>query len=226
MWEKRSHILAPLNGLARSKKKNNWQWTEVEQAAFDEAKAMLAQELILYYPDFSKPFVIHSDVSDLQLGAIISQDGKPLAYYTRKLNSGRKKYIVGELELLGIVEGLKAFENILRGLTIIVYTDHLNLLYANNALQRIVWWHLIVEEFVPKEIQHFAGEDNAVADCLSRMQMEPSDFDLIEAEAPKPMLEYCNMLHNMDQLNTLKDTLKETIDKAQFPRAPKLINKA
>ena len=97
MWEKRSHILAPLNDLAGSKKKKDWQWTEVEQAAFGEAKAMLAQEAILNYPYFSKPFVIHSDASDLQLDAVISQDGIPLAYYTRrKLNSTQKNYIVGE----------------------------------------------------------------------------------------------------------------------------------
>ena len=70
MWEKRSHILAPLNDLASSKKKKDWHWTEVEQAAFDEVKPMLAQKTILNYPDLSKPFVIHSDASDLQLGAV------------------------------------------------------------------------------------------------------------------------------------------------------------
>ena len=85
---------------------------------------------------------------------------------------------------------------------------------------------MIVEEFAPKEIRHIAGEDNAVADCLSRMEIEPRDFDLIETEALKPMLEYCNMLQSMEQLNTLKDSLKETIDKAQFPQAPKLISEA
>ena len=53
---------------------------------------MLAQEGILDYPDFSKSFVIRSDVSDVQLGAMISQDGKPLAYYTRKQNSAQKNY--------------------------------------------------------------------------------------------------------------------------------------
>ena len=70
-WEKRSHILAPLNDLAGSKKKKDQRWTEVEQAAFGKAKAMLAQEAILNYTDFDKSFVIHSDANDLQLGAVI-----------------------------------------------------------------------------------------------------------------------------------------------------------
>jgi len=42
-------------------------------------------------------------------------------------------YTVGEKELLDIIEGLKAFENILQGQDIIVHTNHLNLLYAKNA---------------------------------------------------------------------------------------------
>ena len=75
MWEKRSHILAPLNDLVGSKKKKDWLWTEVEQAAFDEAKAILAQEAILNFPDFSKSFVIHSDANDLQLGALFHKMG-------------------------------------------------------------------------------------------------------------------------------------------------------
>ena len=100
---------------------------------------MLAQEAILsYYPDFSKSFVMYSDASDLKLEAGIPQDGKPPAYYTRKLNSAQKNCTVGEKELLGIEEGLKALKNLLREIKITVYTDHLNLLYAKNASQRMV----------------------------------------------------------------------------------------
>ena len=69
--EKRSRILAPLYDLASSKKNKNWRWIEVEQAAFDDAKVILAQEAILNYLDFSKPFVIYSDASEFQLGAIL-----------------------------------------------------------------------------------------------------------------------------------------------------------
>ena len=115
MWPRRSHILAPLNDLAGLRNIKPWKWTDIAQQAFLAAKTMLIKEAMLNYPDFTKPFHIHSDASDLQLGAVISQNGKPLAYYTRKLNSAQQNYTVGEKELLGIVEGLKAFENILRG---------------------------------------------------------------------------------------------------------------
>ena len=95
------------------------------------------------------------------------------------MNSAQKNYTIGEKKLLGIVEGLITFENILRGQEIIVHTDHLNLLYAENASQRMVRWRLIVEEFSPKEICHIAGEKNCVADGLYRLDMDESNFDTI-----------------------------------------------
>ena len=53
------------------------------------------------------------------------QDGKPLGYYTRKLNKSQRNYTVGEKELLSVFEGLKAFDGVVRGTKIIVHTDHL-----------------------------------------------------------------------------------------------------
>ena len=49
---------------------------------------------MLTYPDFSKPFHIYTDASDTQLGAVITQDEKPIAFYSRKLNSAQKRYTV------------------------------------------------------------------------------------------------------------------------------------
>ena len=58
------------------------------------------------------------------------------------------------------------------------------------------------------------------------MEMEHQDFDLIETEALKLMLKYCNMLHKIEQVNILKKSLKETIEEASFSRALKLIDQA
>ena len=136
--------------------------------AFDKAKAMLAKEVILSYADINKSFVIvHSNTSDLQLCAVISQYGnKPMTYYIGKLNSAQKNYTVGRKEILRILERLNAFDNILICIKTIVFSDHLNLLYAKNASRKMVRWRLIAEEFAPKEIRHTTGGDNAVDDCL------------------------------------------------------------
>ena len=75
------------------------------------------------------PFEIHTDASKLQLGAVISQKGKPIAFYSRKMNSAQHNYITTEKELLSIVEILKEFCNIILGHQITVYTDHKNRTY-------------------------------------------------------------------------------------------------
>ena len=107
MWIKRSHVLAPLAGLTSTNSK--WQWGPKQDAAFNMAKKIIAREVMLAYPDFNKPFVIHTDASHYQLGAVISQDGKPIAFYSRKLNPAQTRYTTTERELLSIVETLKEY---------------------------------------------------------------------------------------------------------------------
>ena len=72
---------------------------------------------------------MHTDSSALQLGAVISQDDKPIAFYSRKLNSAQNYYTTTECKLLSIVETLKEVKNILLGKQIKVYTNHKNLTY-------------------------------------------------------------------------------------------------
>ena len=59
---------------------------------------MPKKEELLAFPDFEKPFHLYTDASDQQLGATVVQDGKPLGFYTRKLNPAQKNYTVGERE--------------------------------------------------------------------------------------------------------------------------------
>ena len=92
-------------------------------------KALIAKETMVTFPDFSQEFEIHTDASKLQLGACISQGGRPVAFYSRKLNPAQTRYTTTERELLSIVETLKEFRNILLGQKIKVHTDHENLTY-------------------------------------------------------------------------------------------------
>jgi hypothetical protein len=100
---------------------------------------------MLTIPYFSKPFHIYTDASDTQLGAAITQDEKPIAFYSRKLNSAQKIYTTGEQEFLSIVETLREFRNILLGYKIIVHIDHKRITYAKSTSDRVMHWRLLIE---------------------------------------------------------------------------------
>jgi hypothetical protein len=108
-----------------------FQWTDVKQQAFDKIKAIVCGEVLLSYPDFKKPFHIYTDASYYELGAVISQDNHPIAFYSCKLQLAQIRYTTTEGELLSIIEMLKEFRKILLGQQIVVHTDHQNLTHKN-----------------------------------------------------------------------------------------------
>ena len=63
----------------------------------------------------NKPFEIYTNASDYQLGAAIIQDKRPIAYWSRSLQSNQLKYTTTENELLAIILCLKEYECILHG---------------------------------------------------------------------------------------------------------------
>ena len=74
---------------------------------------MIESEVLLIYPYFNAPFEIHTGASKLKIGAVVSQKGKPIAFYSQKMNNAQQNYITTEKELLYIVASLKKFRNIL-----------------------------------------------------------------------------------------------------------------
>ena len=57
---------------------------------------MIKSETELAFPDWNEPFHLYPDASDIQLGATLVQKGKPLGFYTRKMNAAQLNYTVGE----------------------------------------------------------------------------------------------------------------------------------
>jgi transposase InsO family protein len=172
LYPKRSHTLAPLHELTAIKNHSQFKWLDKHQKAFDAMKAIMAKDAFIRYPDHNKPFHIFTDASDLQLGSVIMQDDKPVAFYSRKLNMAQRNYTTMEKELLSIVETLKEYRTMLYGCKELhVHTDHKNLTYANLNTQRVIRWRLYIEEFHP--IFHYIkGQDNSLADALSRLPRE------------------------------------------------------
>ena len=222
MWRLRAHLLTPLSALTG--KKSIFTWGEEQQTAFEQIKLQICASVTLSYPDFQQPFVIFTDASTFQLGGVITQKGKPLAFFSRKLNSAQRRYTIMEQELLSIVEILREYRNILLGHKIVIYTDHKNLSCDNFQSARVQRWRLIIEEFGP-EIKYVKGEHNIVADALSRHPMEAQTelqeenfLQDIDKEQDYPMSyevielfqEECPKLKNQEfRKNMTKETFKK-----------------
>jgi len=160
-------------------------------------KSILSREVLLSYPDFNETFHIHTNASHKQLGSVISQKGKPIAFYSRKLNTAQTRYTTTERELLSIVETLKTFRTILLGQKLVVHTDDKNLTYTKQNTERVMRWHLLIEEYGP-ELVYIKGANNHVAGALSRLET---------TDETKPLSEM-----NQQELAEVF-----AIDKADFP---------
>ncbi len=90
-------------------KEKPWWWESIHQQAFDNVKANIAKEVVLAYPDFTKPFEIYTDASTMQLGSVITQCNRPIVFFGRKLSVTQTKYSVTKIKLLAIFETLKEF---------------------------------------------------------------------------------------------------------------------
>lgn len=134
---------------------------------------MIAEEVMLAFPENGDLFEIWTDSSDIAISGGIRQNNKWLGFFSKKLTETQTKYPITDRELLAIVEVLKAFRHMLLGQKITVYTDHQNLTYANtkHSSDRVLRQRLVLEEY-GVNITYIKGAKNKLADALSRLPFE------------------------------------------------------
>lgn len=98
-----SQIMRLLTDLCSSKRL--FTWTEIHTKALEE----IDRTYLLTFPNFSKSFEIFTDISDLQIRAVIMQENQPIVFFSHKMTSSQLNYIVMEKELLLIVEILQEY---------------------------------------------------------------------------------------------------------------------
>jgi len=105
------------------------------------------------------------------VGGVLSQNGKPITFISKTLNSTERNYATNEKELYAIVWALKTLRNYLYGVAKLeIHTDHQPLTFAisaRNPNAKMKRWHAFIEEFAPKII-YKPGTQNVVADALTR----------------------------------------------------------
>ncbi|MEJ2229930.1 MAG: pol polyprotein, partial [Nitrospirales bacterium] len=147
-----SRPLYQLKGKANEK----FAWSELHQKAFETLKAALTSPPVLAHPDYTKPFILHTDASGFSVGAVLSQiqpDGKehPIAYAGRALKKYELNYSTHDKEALAIKFGVQHFRHFLYGgPPFTVYTDHSALRWLMTTPpqnSRLARWKVELSEY-------------------------------------------------------------------------------
>eukprot|EP00573_Skeletonema_grethae_P000322 CAMPEP_0201689056 /NCGR_PEP_ID=MMETSP0578-20130828/2716_1 /ASSEMBLY_ACC=CAM_ASM_000663 /TAXON_ID=267565 /ORGANISM="Skeletonema grethea, Strain CCMP 1804" /LENGTH=792 /DNA_ID=CAMNT_0048173573 /DNA_START=167 /DNA_END=2545 /DNA_ORIENTATION=+ len=215
-WPRRSHLLSPFTQLIRglTDKKAPIEWNDHLEKCFQEVKNVIAADALCAYPDHNKPFEIYTDSSDYQLGAAILQEGRPVAYYSKRLTGPQTRYSAMEKEMLALVATLQEYRSMLFGAKIKLFTDHRNLTFANLTNQRVLRWRCFLETF-NAEWNYHPGKLNVLADAFSRLPK----FDYSGREERKDDLPSTSSPFNPDPEapSTFEKQLSELASEDEFP---------
>ena len=189
-------------------------WQEPQQKAFDLLKEKLTTAPILAYPNFSKPFVLHTDASTHSIGAVLCQEQevqeRVLQYACRSLNPAERNYSTSEKECLSVYHWIKYFRCYLADKEFTVVTDHNALTWLFNKQQegtnsRLFRWRLQLQAYSFK-VLHRAGKKHNNADSMTRPPIA-QNFDWTQDSSLASALMVLN-LHEDSQ----KDKEEETIE--------------
>jgi hypothetical protein len=86
-----SGICTPMLDTVKKRHKS-FKWTEEAEKGFRILKEKITEQPILVLPDFGKTFQVRCDASGVAIGAVLSQDNRPVAYFSEKLNDTKRKY--------------------------------------------------------------------------------------------------------------------------------------
>eukprot|EP01018_Ginkgo_biloba_P003628 Gb_16318 [translate_table: standard] len=182
-----SMIAAPMTEFIGNKV---FQWTSTAQRSFELLKKRMSEASVLLLPNFDKVFEVECDASRVRIGAVLSQEGRLVAYFSEKLNDARRKYSTYDKEFYALVQALKYWRHYLLPKEFVVFTDHQALKFINSQMKlnvRHAKWVESLQSFT-FALRHNSGKSNQVAEALSRrmtlltkMLVEVSDFTSVKA---------------------------------------------
>ena len=157
-------------------KDKKFQLTSQVEAEFHDLIAVLTSpDVMLRYPDWSKPFQVHTDASQLGVGAVLMQEDdqhclRPLQYASQAFSPTQRRWDTREQELYAIKWAVEQWRPYLLGRKFIVETDHANLKWLCSIAPhkaKLARWASSLAEY-DFELRHRPGRSNTVPDALSR----------------------------------------------------------
>jgi hypothetical protein len=167
-----SVVAAPLTDLTRTGAfLSPAAWTPACQQAFTDLKRAVCDDIILSFPDYSKPFRVEviSDASLFGSGAVLLQEGRPVAFTSAKFSGAETRYTTGEQELLAVIHALKEWRCYLEGRPFTLKTDHKPLTFLQGVPtlnRRQARWLEYMARF--DYTWEFVSGSINIADALSR----------------------------------------------------------
>jgi len=107
-------------------------WTQDHDTAFQLLKQALVSAPVLAMPDFSKTFCVETDASNCGVGAVLLQQGHPLAFISKPLGPKTKGLSTYEKEYLAILTAVDQWRAYLQQAEFVIYTDQKSLVYLNE----------------------------------------------------------------------------------------------
>lgn len=162
-----SSITVPLTDCMRGQ---SFLWTPAADDAFQTIEEKLTSAPILVLPDFDSVFELHTDACKLGIGAVLSQQGRPVAFFSETIAGSRAQYSTYDVEFYAIVQAIKHWRHYFFHQEFILYTDHdaLKHLGSQDKISaRHASWIAFLQQFT-FVIKHLSGRTNKVGDALSR----------------------------------------------------------
>jgi hypothetical protein len=110
------------------KRHKSFHWTAEAEKSFNLLKRKITERPVLVFPDFQKTFQVKCDVSRYAIGAVLSQEDRPVAYFSEKLDDTKLKYSTYDKKFYAIIQALKKWRHYLIPKEFVLYSD-------NHALQ-------------------------------------------------------------------------------------------